>query len=407
MGYFKTTLSGLSWTAALRGSIRLLAFVRLAILARLLLPEQFGAFGVAAMALALLEIMTETGINVFLLQEKDGLSQFINTAWLVSIFRGLIIALLVFVSAPLVANFFSTPDLAPLLYLTCLVPVIRGFINPANVKFQKDLQFNREFAYRLTIFLVESIITVSFAVLTHSAASFVWGLIFSSLIELALSFILISPRPHWSFKLDQLKLILNRGKWVTGFGLFDYVFTQGDNITVGRLLGQAPLGVYRTAYSLSTLPVNEIVDTYYKVSLPVYVKLVGSPARLKSAVLKSVGLLSLTSLIISLAVFFLARPFVLLVLGSAWHAAIPVVKVLAFVGLFRSLSYSFNSLFVALRLQKYVTFIIFTSMLALLVTIVPAVSRFGVIGAGYSAVVSSLVSLPVAVFLAAKTLKSL
>lgn len=407
MGYFKTAVWGLGWTTALRGSIRVLSLLRLAVLARILLPFQFGAFGVAAMALALLEMVTETGINVFLLQERDELKKYIDTAWIVSIGRGFLVALLIFTIAPLVARFFADASLAPLLYLTCLVPIIRGFINPACVKFQKELEFNKEFLYRFALVVVELVTTVSIGWVTRSATSFVWGLILAGVVEVALSFIVVSRRPRWAFDLSQLRLILHRGKWVTGFGVLDYIFTQGDNIAVGRLLGQSSLGIYRTAYNLSTLPVTEVVDIYYKVSFPVYVKMTSYPDRLKRAVVKSVSLIAGGVLAISLGLFLLARPLVLLILGPNWISAVPVVRVLAFAGLFKSLSYSFNSLFVSLGLQKHVTAIIFVSAAILLITIIPAVTLWGIVGAGYSALLASGLTLPVTLFFAWRTLKSL
>ena len=78
MGYFKKTLQGLSWSLGLRFIIRGFAVIRTIILARILLPEQFGAYGVATVTLAFLEMFTETGINVFLIQEKE-LSKYLDT----------------------------------------------------------------------------------------------------------------------------------------------------------------------------------------------------------------------------------------------------------------------------------------------------------------------------------------
>ena len=78
----------------LRGSVRFDGFIKLAILARILTPSEFGIFGIAALMLAFLEVMTETGINVFLVQEEGKLEEYISTSWLVSIIRGFLISIL-------------------------------------------------------------------------------------------------------------------------------------------------------------------------------------------------------------------------------------------------------------------------------------------------------------------------
>ena len=143
MGYLKDTIKGFSWLLGFRGFSRLMTFLRTAILARILLPSQFGVYGVAVLVLAFLEIITETGINVFLVQLKKEIDEYLDTAWIISIFRGLIVSLLIIFTTPFIVSFFKVPDAQPLLYLVSLVAVIRGFINPSIVKFQKHLEFNK------------------------------------------------------------------------------------------------------------------------------------------------------------------------------------------------------------------------------------------------------------------------
>jgi lipopolysaccharide exporter len=87
MGYFRNAVKGVVWMASLRGSTRAIAYVKIAILARLLGPEEFGIFGIASLVLALLEILTETGINAYLIQEEGKIKKYLNTAWVVSIIR--------------------------------------------------------------------------------------------------------------------------------------------------------------------------------------------------------------------------------------------------------------------------------------------------------------------------------
>ena len=145
MNYFKTTLFGLTWTAGLRGGVRGLNILKTAVLARLLTPTQFGFFGIAAISLGLLDIATETGINVFLLQEDDRWIDYVDTAWVISILRGLFIFSVVVATASFVAGFFRSPQSLSLLFFISLIPLIRGFINPACIRFQKQLQYLQVF----------------------------------------------------------------------------------------------------------------------------------------------------------------------------------------------------------------------------------------------------------------------
>ena len=407
MSYFSKTLSGVFWITFLRGVVRVILLAKTAILARILLPEQFGAFGVAALTISLLEILTETGINIFLLQGQEKLEDYISTAWVVSIARGGLISLLIFMAAPYVSDFFHIPSALPLLYLIAVVPVLRGFINPACIRFQKSLQFHKEFFYQATLAIIEVVSTVVITIYTLSAIGIVWGLVIAALAEIIFSFAVFSPRPRFAFSSHQAKEILARGKWVTGFGIFDYLFTQGDNIIVGRLLGGAPLGIYQNAYKLSTIPLTEVMNVYYRVTFPVFSQMHRAGRHLKSAVIKSLTIFISLLILLGLTVFLLAQPLVLIVLGSNWTAAIPVVRMLAFLGVARGIAFSFNSVFLALHQQKYVTAITFVSALGLAVTIVPAVRLYGLIGAGASAMFGSLLALPVALFFIHRLFKKL
>ena len=102
MGYLRQTVKGLGWIGGLRGLTRFVTFIKLAILARILTPFDFGLFGIAALVLAFLEIISETGINIFLLQRKEGWKDFLDSAWVISITRGILVSLTIFLLAPFI-----------------------------------------------------------------------------------------------------------------------------------------------------------------------------------------------------------------------------------------------------------------------------------------------------------------
>ncbi len=384
--------------------IRLLNIARTAIFARILLPYEFGLFGIAALYLGLLEIITETGINVVLLQEQVD-DQFIDTAWVVSIFRGVIVSSFIYLTSAFVGDFFKSPDSVHLIQIASLIPLIRGLINPSCVRFQSQLKFSNEFFYRSTLSLIEVVVSVAFVLASRSPVGLLYGLIASALVEVLLSFVVFKPLPKFEIQSRIVRTIFSRGKWVTGFGLFDYIFTNGDNIAVGKLLGSSALGLYQNAYRISTVPLTELVDIYYKISFPTYVKNSHSSSKLKSDALKSAALLSVTLISLGLLIAKFSESIVLILLGPNWSEASDLVKILAFVGVFRGISYSFNSYLMAVRLQKFVTAIIFTSSVALLISVVPLSNIYGLNGISYAALLGSLASIPVTLFLVRKALR--
>lgn len=390
---------------ALRGSTRAFSFIKILVLARLLLPSEFGLFGVAMFILTFLEIVTETGVNVFLIQEKSNIDKYIDTAWVVSIVRGILISVLLVTISPYIAIFFKVPQARSILLLISLTPFIRGFINPSIIKLQKNLAFSKEFIYRVFIYGLDASVAIAVAFKTQSAMSLVYGLIAGALLEVVLSYFVIKPWPKFKFNKEKLKEVVSRGKWVSAAGFFNYAFENFDDAAVGRLLNAASLGIYQMAYKITSLPMTEISDVIQKVTFPIYTKISDDRSRLKSAYLKSIVVTALAVIPIGIVLFAYPETVVRMLLGEKWIAAIGVIKIMAFYGVARSLIEASYPLFLSLQKQKYVSVITLSSLLTLLVTIVPLVKRYNMAGAGISGVAGSIVAIPVTIFLLVKVLK--
>ena len=392
MGYYKDTVRGLGWMGGLRISVRALGFVRIAILARLLTPNQFGLFGIAMLTLSFLEILTESGINVFFIQGEGKIKEYVDTAWIVSIIRGLLITLLIVIFAKPITVFFKNPDAYSLLLLVSVVSFFRGFINPAIIRLRKDLEFNKEFRLRFVVLIVETTVAIALAFVTRSASSLVWGLIAGVLVEAILSFTMIKPRPKLGYESHKVSKIIKRGKWVTLAGIFSYLFKEGDDIIVGRLMGTDALGIYQVGYKISTLPITEVSGVVRKVTFPVYSRIVGDKLRLKKAFVKSITAVSLVAIPFGLFLYLFAQPFVMIVLGSKWLEAVPVIKVLALFGVVRAITTMTYPLFLSVKKQEYVMIITLVGILGLGFTVYPLVMRYGLVGAGYSALFGAILT---------------
>ncbi len=405
MGYTKDTVKGVSWLGFLRVAIRGVSYVRIAILARLLTPLQFGISDIALLVLGITEIFTETGINLFLIQQKEKIDKYINTAWIISLVRGFIISILILLSVKVVADFFNNPSVVQFLVLTAVIPIVRGTINPSVVKLVKDLNFKKEFFYRSLIFFVEVLVSVYLAFKMKSAIAIIAGVLAGAVVESIVSFFIIKPRPSFSFKLSIFNEIVKKGKWFTATGIFSYLYHNGDNVAVGRMLGASSLGIYQRVYSISILPITEVSDVIMKVTYAVFVKISSDVNRLRSAFIKSI--VSVIFLVVPIGLLFFIFPTetIRIILGEQWIGASEVLKVLAVFGVLRAISLSSVAPFYALKRQDLVTRITFVSFVGLVVTIVPFVSRWGIIGAAYSALVGVVVAIPLTIYYLFKILK--
>lgn len=397
MGYFQTALKGISWMGGLRVFTRLLALIKIAILARILIPAQFGIYGIATLVLGFLEMLTETGINVFLVQQREKIDEYINSAWVVSIIRGFIIGILIFVFAPFIASYFKNQNADYILYLVSVVPIIRGFINPSCIKYQKNLEFNKQFKYDSVIFFVDAIFAIGLGVITKSENSFVWAMLASTILEVILSFVYFKPTPKFIFEKEKTMEVINRGKWITGAGIANYLFQNIDDIVVGRVMGTASLGIYQQAYKISTLPVSEVGEVFNKVTFPIYVNLKNDRFRLRNAFLKTLIIICMLVIPFGYIVFKFPVEIIRFVLGETWISAAPVLQILAIYGMLKAISNSFFSLFLGIDKQEVVTYITLFSTVCLVAILYPLVKIFGILGAGYATIIATLLTIPILV----------
>ncbi len=400
MGYLGQTVRGITWIGGLRGVTRGLAFVRILILARLLSPSQFGLFGIASLMLALVEVLTETGINIFLVQREGKIDKYLSSAWIVSIARGFIIFLFILISAPFVASFFNAPNALGLLLLISIVPLVRGFINPSLVLFQKELNFNKEFYFRSVVLSFEVILSVILVYILKSPVGLVLGLIASAVLEVILSFILISPRPTFKFEKSRFLEVFHTGKWVTMSTIFNYLYQNVDDMVVVKVLNTTSLGLYQMAYKIAMLPITEVADVIARVTFPVYAKISGDAKRLKKAFYKTIAATTIFSLPVILVFILFPNEIVILILGEEWIGAVAAFQILVFFGLARAITSPALILLLALKRQDLVAKISLFTFLIMAVTIVPFVVNWGIFGAGLSSVIASVIMLPFAYYCA-------
>lgn len=397
---------GISWLGAGKVVTRAVAFVKTAVLARLLTPSDFGIFGVASIILNLLEVLTDTGINVFLVQEKDKVDDYIDTSWIVSIARGAVISVVIIVFSGIIAGFFNTPEARYLILLISVVPFIRGFINPSVVKFQKELTFHKEFYFRTFLFTVDALVAVGLSFLTHSPSAIVWGMIADAILEVFLSFIIVKPVPKLEFNLGLTKEVVNRGKWVTLAGIFEYFFLHGDDIVVGKVLGATPLGLYQVGYRVSILPITEVADVFGRVAFPAYVKILDDPAKLKRVFLRILSGISILVIPFGVVLFVFTEPLVRVILGSQWLGVIPALKILSIYGVIKAIVYPAYAVFFAAKKQNYVTYATLAGIIGLFGSILPLVSKYGIVGAAMAALIGTIITVPVIAICLVKIFKA-
>lgn len=399
MGYRNIIIGGVGRMGGLRVLTRAAALVKIAILARILTPHDFGLFGIAALALSFFETLTETGVNQAVIHSDRKTEELVDSAWVVSIARGVVISILIFAASWPLSKFFHDSGVLPLVWLIAVVPLVKGFINPMVIKFLKELEFGRELKFRSVLAAVDATAAVSAGVIFRSAAALVLALVITGVVEVLMSFWWFRVRPKFKFNRGDggdrgyLGEILGYGKWVTLSGVLSWAAGEIDDLAAGRWFGTGALGVYQQAYKISTLPVTEVSGTVNQVAFPVLSKVKADKNRFWKIFLWSMGLMGLMSLMGGMVLWFFPKEVVMILLGKQWLAAVPLIRYLAVFGVIRSLESGLQPAFLAAGRPQVGTWGNAIKVLALAAGLV-IWGRAGISGVALAAVASGAAVIP-------------
>ena len=328
---------GIGWIALTRVLLQVATIARIIVIARLLGPEDFGLFGIAILALTMVETLSRTGFDAALVQRRGDISSYLDTVWTIQAIRGAILAAFVFLTAPMISGFFSEPRSEDLLKAIAFAPLISGFKNVAVVELQRDLAFDRRAVLDIGITMSDLVTSIVLVLVLRTVAALVIGSLVGAAVGVVLSYVVVPRRPRISMNANRVKALHSFAGWTWIETVAKTVTHDGDDILVGRMLGADILGLYRMAYRLSNIVTTQITDALSLVMFPVHSKLAQTPGGSRHVFLKTFQFVALISVPLTVLLISVAADFTKFALGSNWLPMVPTLQLLAVWGLDRSL----------------------------------------------------------------------
>jgi len=382
------------WVFSLRAVGQSLNLVRLIILARILAPNDFGLLGVALLTMATLETFTQTGFQQALIQKKKDIKSYLDSAWTVSILRGIILFTILYLIAPYAASFFEVPEAKLIIQVIGFSILLKAFTNIGVIYFQKELEFNKQFIYQLSGTLVDFIVAVSAALMLQNVWALIYGVLAGNLVRCIASYIVHPYRPHLSLDLEKAKELFGFGKWIMGSSILVFLISQGDDIFVGKLIGVTALAFYQMAFKISLLPVREITLVISQISFPVFSKLQDKTTSLRTGYLKLLRINNFITLPFAMMIFFFSYEFTYLILGEKWLLIVPLLKIFSIMVILSSINASTGSLYNAVGMPSISAKSQMIKMLTMFSIIYPLIVKFGLIGAALASLVGEIIVTP-------------
>jgi len=385
--------AGAAWMVVFKLLDRSIGIVSVVILARLLVPADFGLVALATAMIAVVELLSAFNFDMALIQKQQATTAHYDTAWTLNVAMATVCALLVVVAAFPAAAFYGDSRLGPVMLLLALATWIRGFENVGVVTFRKELKLDREFRLLLIKRIGVFLTTISIALAIRSHWALVAGILAGSVGGVVLSYLFHPFRPR--FDLSARDELLHFSKWMVFSNVIDTLGSRAADLIIGKTLGPGPLGVFNLAYEISHLPSTVLSAPVNRAVYPGYAKVASDQTRLAAQFLGVLGLTALLTAPVAFGIASVAPLLVPLLLGDAWLEAVPLMTILALSGLLASLRTNAGYVFLALGRSELLTVMNAVRFAVLVPALVVGTVYFGARGAAWTMFGASIVMLPV------------
>lgn len=344
-----TAVRGMGWTAVSLVSSRLALFVSTLVLARLLVPEEFGVVAAAMTLVAYFEVALDLGLGAAVIAEQEkGHTSRVQTAFTLAVACSGLLTLVAAALAGPMAGFFGVPEQSWLFRAVACYLLLRGLGQVNDAILRRDLLFRRRAALDMTRAVVRATVAIWLALGGSGAWGIVWGLLAGEVFALAVGFALTRFRP--TFELDRRAAwgLLSFGGGVVGLRIVNEIGLNADYLVVGARLGVEELGYYTIAYRLPELVIANALWVFSTVAFPVYsrARTLGADA-FRGAMLRALRLVTLFGFPAGVGLALVSPDAVSVLFSDRWAPAAPAMAVLALASGLGAVGYASGDIFPA------------------------------------------------------------
>ena len=314
-------------------------FITTIILARLLLPADFGIIAISQIIIGIVSLFQDMGMTQALIQKKENIEESADTVFLFNIFWSLILYIAVFIAAQYIGAFFGNNEAVTVLRVLCLSFLFQPFNIISNALMKKEFYFKRLFNITLWPAIFSSLASIILAYFGFGVWALVLGILTGNLLNAVFAWLSISWRPAFKFNMGIVKDMLNFGGAISMQNVIIWFENTFDDILVGRWLGTPLLGVYRLGYNIAIIPASQIAGPINDVVYSTFVKLQDNKADLKRFFLYIIKYVSLITFPVGAFLFTASGILVTTVLGEKWSESIQVIQFVSVYGTIGSITF--------------------------------------------------------------------
>lgn len=347
MSLINSASSGVKWSSISRIGGQGLQFATTVILARLLLPSDFGLIGMAMVVIGFVEVFRDLGTSAAIIQRQELNDSILSSIFWCNVGFALLCALVVCLLSPLVVMFYKETRLTPILLGLSLCLLFSG----AGVLHSALLQRNLAFNVLAKIELTSAFIGAGIAIVLAFYGAGVWALVFQGLFTSLASTALLWSRSAWRpsliFSWPEIRSVSGYSLNLTGYRVFNYLARNADYLLIGRYLGATDLGYYTLAYQIMLYPVRNITAVISRVLFPLFSKIQDDNLRFRNAYLKICFAIAIVVFPMMAGVWIVSKYLILAVFGQRWEPVILLLLILSPLGMIQAIGATVGSIYQA------------------------------------------------------------
>jgi O-antigen/teichoic acid export membrane protein len=346
-----------AWVALSYGGRNVLTMLSTLLLARLLVPHDFGVVALASTFVLILEHVQSSGLAASIVYRRTDVERAAATALVFAAVAGAGLCVANFAAAPLVARLFHVPEAAHVMQAMSLLFVIRGLGTGAGAILERNLDFRTRAKGELAAGATQVTVSIALAVTGAGVWSLVVGQLAAAAVQSAAFWLLAPWRPHprhasWGM----LREMMRYGRFISAGSILGLINETIDNMFVARLLGARALGFYAMTFRLADFPTGVIGHVVGRVMFPAYSSVQEDLPAFRRAFVQNLQRVALLVLPIAVTLGIAARPLVLGLLGEKWLPTVAPMRILAVYTVVRGFASCAGPLFQALGRPQFVFF---------------------------------------------------
>lgn len=394
MSLRKQAVHGIFWTFTQQISVQLIGFVVQIVLARVLLPADFGLIGMIMVFIAVGNSLIDSGMTSSLIRKSDANQLDYSTVFWMNLIFSVLVYAIVFFCSPLIADFYTQPVLSPLLRLYAVTFIIQAFMSVQTTRLTKEMRFKVQMMMQIPSVIVGGVVGVILAKMGFGVWSLVWMHLTKTTIFTIQHWVFAGWSPSFVIDKQLLRFHFLYGYKLTLSGILNQIYSNVYNIVIGRFFPVSELGYYTQATKLRQLPISNITSALEKVTFPIFAKIQDDDKRLKEAYKKLMLQVIFLVAPIMVLLMLVAKPTFVFLLTDKWLPAVPYFQLLCVSGiLYPFHSYNLNILKVKGRTDLFLKLEIIKKII---ITVGIGISIFwGIYGLLFFQVANSFIALSI------------